>query len=365
MLYQPASFAALPKIIMRQFSAFFLSPLGALYGVSVQARAALYRNKILRAQKIPAPVISVGNLTVGGTGKTPLVEWIARRAAEENRRVCILTRGYGRADISKRIIVSDGEQLLADARTGGDEPRLLAEMLQGTAAVISDRDRAGAARWAIEHLGCDAFILDDGFQHLRMMRDLDIVTIDASDAWGGGKLLPAGRLRERRTALERADCIVITRADQAPDVEALRNEVEELSKGCPVIVSRVSTCGLRPLTPALRDEGFEQDPASHPVVLFCALGNPQSFLAHARKDNFKMALVKFFPDHRFYTQRDVDELIRAALLQHGALRLLTTAKDAVKLATLHFSLPCYVLETKLEFDDEEKLISMVRKPLAV
>ncbi len=363
MIYQSASFAALPKIFMRQSSALLLSPLAAIYGVSVEARAALYRNKILRAQKIPAPVISVGNLTVGGTGKTPLVEWIARRAAEENRRVCILTRGYGRADVSERVVVSDGEQLLAHARSGGDEPRLLAEILQGTAAVVSDRDRVSAARWAIESLQCDAFILDDGFQHFRVMRDLDIVTVDASDAWGGGKLLPAGRLREPRTALKRAGCIVITRSDQAPDIEALRNELKELSGDCPIIVSRVRTTGLRPLSSALRDEDFEKDFTTHPVTLFCALGNPQSFATHVRKDNFKIAHEKFFPDHYFYTQRDIDELTQTAS-QRGARVLLTTAKDAVKLGSIRFSLPCYVLESKMEFDTEEELISMLREVLA-
>lgn len=349
---------------MRYSSVLLFNPLGALYGVSVRARAALYRNGFLRARRISAPAISVGNLTVGGTGKTPLVEWLARRIAGENRRVCILTRGYGRADISRRVVVSDGEQILADARTGGDEPRLLAEMLRGTnVIIISDRDRASAARWAIEKFGCNAFILDDGFQHLQMKRDLDIVTVDASDAWGGGRLLPAGRLRESRGALKRADCVVITRFDQAPDAEALRDEIKELSGGRPVIASRVRTSGLRPLSPAARDENFERAPASHPVTLFCALGNPRSFAAHVRKDSFKISYEKFFLDHHFYTQRDVDELTRAAS-QHESRALLTTAKDAVKLGSLRFSLPCYVLETKLEFDDEEKLIALVRKVLA-
>src|SRR5215210_5941933 len=156
-----------------------LAPLGLLYGAVTRARLRLYRSGFLKSESVGAPVISVGNLTTGGTGKTPLVEWLARALARENRRPCILTRGYGRVNASERVLVSDGERMLADARQGGDEPFLLAEKLLGLAAVISDADRVAAARWALENLRSDIFILDDGFQHLRVARDLDIVTVDA------------------------------------------------------------------------------------------------------------------------------------------------------------------------------------------
>ncbi len=348
----------------RSTFASLLNPLGALYGSVVRARAHLYRLSILRSEKIPAPVISVGNITVGGTGKTPLVEWIARRIAEDDRRrVCILTRGYGRANIRERIVVSDGEQLLADARIGGDEPRLLAEKLLGAAAVVSDRDRTAAARWAMKNLGSDAFILDDGFQHLRIERDLDIVTIDASEPWGGRSLLPQGRLREPASALQRADCIVITRAEQATNIGEISKEASRLSGGRPVILSYVHTSNLRPLSSVHIDQNFERDPSCYPIAVFCALGNPQAFVRHVRNDKFNVALEKVFPDHHRYTQQDADELASAAS-EHNARVLLTTAKDAVKLASLNFALPCYVLEAKLEFDDEAKLLSMVRKVLS-
>jgi tetraacyldisaccharide 4'-kinase len=142
-----------------------LAPLSALYGAVTRARLLLYQTGALRVHQIDAPVISVGNITTGGTGKTPLVEWIARMIAQAGRRPCILTRGYGRDDASQRVVVSDGERILAGAREGGDEPLLLAEALQGVAAVISDSDRVNAARWASETLGSQVFILDDGFQH--------------------------------------------------------------------------------------------------------------------------------------------------------------------------------------------------------
>ena len=190
-----------------------LRPLATLYGVAMKARRALYRSGRFRAHELGAPVISVGNLTTGGTGKTPLVEWIANELAQKGRRVCILTRGYGRRRSGSRVIVSNGSEILADANQAGDEPLLLAERLKGLAAVICDADRVSAARWAVENFKSDVFVLDDGFQHLRVARNLNILTIDATNPWGNGKLLPAGILRESRSELNRADCIVITRAD--------------------------------------------------------------------------------------------------------------------------------------------------------
>src|SRR5947209_16016271 len=157
-----------------------LAPLSLLYGAVTHARLALYRARVLPVHKLAVPVISVGNITAGGTGKTPLVEWLARAAAREGRRVCILTRGYGRKDARKRVVVSDGQSVLADARVGGDEPRLLAENLCGLAAVVADADRGAAAQWALKELRSDLFILDDGFQHLRLARDLNIVALDAT-----------------------------------------------------------------------------------------------------------------------------------------------------------------------------------------
>src|ERR1043165_236919 len=190
-----------------------LAPLGTLYGALVRAGLRLYRSGFLKSEKVGAPVISVGNITAGGTGKTPLVEWTARALAGEGRRACVLTRGYGRADERRRGVASDGERVLADFEECGDEPRLLAERLLGAASVVCDRDRVAAARWAREEVGAEGFGLDGGFPHLRSPGDLDIVTLDATAPWGGGRLLPRGRLREPVSGLARADCVVITRAE--------------------------------------------------------------------------------------------------------------------------------------------------------
>src|SRR5205085_1292253 len=226
-----------------------LAPLGTLYGALVRTRLRLYRSGLLKTENVGAPVISVGNITAGGTGKTPLVEWAARALAGEGRRACVLTRGYGRADERRRVVASDGRSVLADARECGDEPRLLAEKLLGAASVVCDRDRVAAARWAREHLGAEVFVLDDGFQHLRIARDLDIVTLDATAPWGGRAMLPRGRLREPASGLSRADCVVITRAELAADLEGLRAEVARVSGGrAAVFTSRVQTHGLSTLS---------------------------------------------------------------------------------------------------------------------
>jgi tetraacyldisaccharide 4'-kinase len=337
-----------------------LAPLSALYSTVTRARLMLYQMGALRVHQINAPVISVGNITTGGTGKTPLVEWIAWMIAQMGCRPCILTRGYGRSGGSERVIVSDGERILADARAGGDEPVLLAERLQGVAAVISDADRVSAARWASETLGSQVFILDDGFQHLRIARDLNILTIDATAPWGGGHLLPRGRLREPLRGLARADLIVITRADQVQDISPLKQQVERLSNGRPIFQAHTRTRRMRALTDRADEHASFTVSSTSPWAAFCAIGNPQSFFAHIRGGGHTLSYTRAFADHHVYTQQDVEALEREAAA-HGAQLLLTTAKDAVKLRSLRFRLPCYVLEVEMVFDDESRLLDLIRE----
>jgi tetraacyldisaccharide 4'-kinase len=348
-----------------------LAPLGLLYGAAVRIRLGLYRSGLLKSEAVGAPVVSVGNITAGGTGKTPLVEWVARAVSLEGLKACVLTRGYGRADESERVVASDGVRVLAEVGECGDEPRLLAERLAGVASVVCDRDRVAAARWALENLGADVFVLDDGFQHLRIARDLDIVAVDASAPWGGGHLLPRGRLREPREGLARAGCVVITRSDMAEDLEGLRAEVLRLSGGrAAVVASRVRTLGLSPLDSTAgvskvvpEGEGGRallESAASQPVGAFCAIGNPRAFFAQLRRDGFDLRHERAFADHHAFTRAELDEVVRDAE-REGARALLTTAKDAVKLRARAPSLPCYVVETGLEFDDEAKLLGLVRE----
>jgi tetraacyldisaccharide 4'-kinase len=219
-----------------------------------------------------------------------------------------------------------------------------------------------AARWARGELGAEVFVLDDCFQHLRIARELDIVTLDATAPWGGGHMLPRGRLREPASSLARADCIVITRAELAADLEGLRAEVARVSGGrAAVFTSRVRTLGLSPLSD--RDAGVAdlkiESVRVETVGAFCAVGNPRAFFEHVRRDGFELGYERAFKDHHAYTQTDAGAVSREAVAR-GARALLTTAKDAVKLRGLDFALPCYVVETGLEFDDEARLLGLLR-----
>jgi tetraacyldisaccharide 4'-kinase len=330
-----------------------LPPLSLLYGAVTRTRLSLYRRGTFHTTKIERPVISVGNITTGGTGKTPLVEWVARTVAAQGKRVCILTRGYGRKDPHVQVIVSDGYSVLAGPNEAGDEPYLLATRLAGLAAVISSADRIAAGQEAIKDFGTDCFVLDDGFQHLRLARDLNIVTIDATNPWGGGKLLPYGRLREIPDSLSRADCVVISRCDQVRDLDDLCSAIRRLTGGHPIFPSRMRTARVSPLkngsdtlTPPVR------------VAAFCAVGNPHSFFEQVRRSGYELGLQKFFPDHHVYSQDEIDSLARAAQ-DVGASALITTAKDAVKLRMLSFSLPCYVLDIEIEIENQEELTRLL------
>ncbi|HJY29962.1 MAG TPA: tetraacyldisaccharide 4'-kinase [Pyrinomonadaceae bacterium] len=329
---------------------FVLPPLSLLYGAVTRTRLSLYRRGTFQTTKLDRPVISIGNITTGGTGKTPLVEWVARTIASQGKKVCILTRGYGRKDPHLQVIVSDGYGVLASPAEAGDEPYLLATKLTGKSAVISSADRIAAGEEAIKDFGTECFVLDDGFQHLRLARDLNIVTIDATNPWGGGQLLPYGRLREAREGLSRADCVVITRCDQVGDVEGLTAEITRLTGGRPIFKS--SMWPVRVVS--LKNTGETLAPPAR-IAAFCAVGNPGSFFENVRQLGFEIGLRRSFPDHHVYSQTEIDSLIKDA----GASSLITTAKDAVKLRGLAFSIPCYVMEIEIAIENAEEFTRLI------
>lgn len=342
---------------MNPLASLILPPLSAIYRVVTRARITAYRRGWFSVSKLSAPVISIGNLTTGGTGKTPLVEWVCIAVARETgKKACVLTRGYGRANPQSQVVVSDGNKLLASEREAGDEPYLLARNLIGIAAVVSNPDRAAAGEWAIKNLGSEVFVLDDGFQHLRLSRELDIVTIDATNPWGGGSLLPYGRLREPRAGLSRAGCIVVTRSEQVEDLVSLSESVQHLAGAIPVFISRMMTSGIRRLNcESVNNESL----LTQPVAAFCAVGNPESFFNQLRREGYSPVFTRSFADHHDYNQADLNRLIKEAK-DHGASCLITTAKDALKLASLEIELPCYVLEIKISIADDARLVKMIQ-----
>lgn len=349
-------------------SSVIMMPFSVVYSMITRARLEAYRRGLFSVTRLSAPVISVGNITTGGTGKTPLVEWVCRAIAKastpervgEKTRVCVLTRGYGRVNPAAQVVVSNGTEILADEREGGDEPTLLARNLLGIAAVICNPNRVAAGQWAIEELKTEAFILDDGFQHLRMARDLDIVTIDATNPWGGGELLPDGRLREAVSGLSRADCVVITRTEQVADLVQLKKAVLDLVGKTPVFTSRMVTSGFRSI------DGDRVDQAgllTQPLAASCGVGNPGSFFTHLQNEGFDLVTRRQFPDHHRYQQSELDAIVADARA-HGAVGLITTAKDAIKIRLLALGLPCYVLETRISIEEEEGLAEMIQNAIS-
>jgi len=320
-----------------------LPPLSALYGVITRTRLSMYRRGAFKTTKLTQPVISVGNITTGGTGKTPLVEWIARTLANNGCTVAVLTRGYGREHPNERVLVSDGQAVFSTPEQAGDEAFLQATSLKGLAAVISDPNRIAAALDAIKHLHTTCFVLDDGFQHLRLARDLDIVTIDATKPWGGGRLLPEGRLREPLSGLERADCIVITRVDQVTDLVSIQQKLREFTN-CRIFTSRMNTRAVTALNDAATN-------IETPLGVFCGIGNPQSFFTHVKREGYEPVFKKALRDHQPYSQQLIDSIINEAELA-GSRSLLTTAKDAVKLRSLNLRLPVFSLDVEISIDDE-------------
>jgi tetraacyldisaccharide 4'-kinase len=372
----------------------FLSPFNLLYRAVVRGRATLYETGVFKSHTLGALTVSIGNITVGGTGKTPLVARVARILAENGERVCILTRGYKRENPRRRILVSDGEKILAEVEQAGDEPFELARKLLGISAVVADRHRVEAGNWARANLGITAFVLDDAFQHRRVRRDLDIVCVDATNPFGNGETLPRGILREPLRNLKRADAIVITRANlvEEKQIANLKFQISEINPDCRVFVSENKISNLRQLeefnAKTQRGKGAKSEPLAvaggltleenslqintdshrfetedqslktendfltNKYSAFCALGNPENFFAQLRREKFDLVFTKAFRDHHHYTRKDVAELEKKAEAA-GAEGFLTTAKDAVKLEDLQFNLPCFAAEIEMVFDDED------------
>jgi len=308
-----------------------LAPAGLVYGFAMRLRREAYREGTFQARKLGAPVISVGNVTVGGTGKTPMVQWIARWCLRNGRKPAILSRGYGaRGD--------------AAAGKKNDEALLLDRELP-QAPHYADPDRMAAGRRAIA-AGADCLLLDDGFQHLRLHRDLNLVLVDALDPFGGGRVLPAGALREPLNCLRDADAVVLTRADALGHValEKVRQQTRALLPGKPIIEAAHRAVALT-LGTGVEAESVEWL-SGRRVFVFCGLGNPDGFLHTVSKLGAEIAGAHFFPDHFAYRGRDVAALAEECVNERADCAL-TTEKDAVKIGAWPGLAPLRVLKVEI------------------
>lgn len=331
-----------------------LWPIALFYGALVWWRNFFYHIGFFVSRRIAVPVVSVGNLSVGGTGKTPAVIFLAKSFLEQGRRVGIVSRGYGRLS-SGTVVVSDGVDILASTEDSGDEPMLMARRLPAVPVVV-DEDRYRGAQVLVEQFSPDLVLMDDGFQHRGLARDCDLVLMDATAAQKDYRMLPYGMLRERLSALRRSRLIIWTRTDlQAPPAK-IKSKVDSLGIAQ---VDSVMTIG-----PELQRVGTEElvqaaNLHGRDIVAFCGIARPHTFYQSLISMNLEPAWTRYFSDHHWYSDSTLNDL--ANLVSAGGI-FITTEKDAVKLpADFTGRHEIYTLRVEMSLDQKalERLQSIL------
>lgn len=315
-----------------------LWPMSIIYGAAARTRARAYHTGLVRQERLQGVVVSVGNITTGGTGKTPMVLWVAERGLGNGKKVGLLSRGY--RPLPRR----------SDAGTRGwnDEIALIHGRL-GARVELGIGARRSKQGKELQRGGVEWFILDDGFQHLQLARDVDIVMIDAANPFGGGHLLPSGRLREPVSALRRADIVVIHRTEErVPAIEAVIRRHSEAA----IYFSQTNLLGLE----VYRGSGSTAPPpVGTKLFAFCGIGNPSAFFFDLKRWRIALAGRESFRDHHTYTGADMARLEDAARAA-GADALVCTEKDTYDLPRdIRIQLPIYFCRIGLKFNDEEGL----------
>lgn len=331
-----------------------LKGLSLLFLVVVSIRDLLYRVGLLRRYPLGTQVISIGNITAGGTGKTPVTEIFARTLAAEGRKVAILSRGYRRKEapwwqrlftqvVEKPLVVSDGKRVLLDSTMGGDEPYMLASNLLGVAVVV-DRNRVKAGRYAVRRLGCDTLILDDGFQYKKLKHSIEVVLVDATNPFGNGNMLPRGILREPARNLKRADIVFLTKC--RGDVSAVKEEIRRYNTTAEIVECNHSP---RVLKDVWSREEFPLDWLDGKTVCtLSGIASPKGFENSLRHLGAKVVWCERYADHHRYDPSEVlYALNRTADM--GADALVTTEKDAVRFPRLETTpVRCLYLRIAIE-----------------
>ena len=344
-----------------------LTPLSYIYAVVIKTRGWLYDCGLFKEKKLPCKVISVGNIVAGGAGKTPAVIWIAKYLQSEGIQVGVLLRGYRRESHHLITTVSDGKRILTPVSESGDEAGLIACKLPGVPVVVgSDRYAAGLEVIQLWGHTNGVLILDDGFQRRQLARDLDILTIDSTQPFGTGKLLPAGTLREPKTALKRTDVLLLTRTDLAAQPinfkRFLQGEQVFQTRHQPTRLYQLRTGPDRSASSPIDRDRLERDEEcvlgllkGQRILAVCGIGNPEAFVGTLHQFEPKAVELLAFPDHHRYSLADFSDISRTAR-EVGADIVVTTEKDSQKLAAFaaqtEFSPPesveLFVLEVELE-----------------
>ena len=330
-----------------------LRPLSLVWAGAARARNFFFDHGLIRIHRVPAPVVSFGNITVGGTGKTPLAIHLSRRLIEEGLRPVVLSRGYGSNGRGTRI-VSDGAAILLGPVEAGDEPVLIARSVPGLPVVV-DPDRVRGAREAILRFAPSVLLLDDGFQHRRLARDLDIVLLDAHDPFGRYALLPAGLLREPFSGLSRSDLFVLTHAPREEPLSTLTSVLRRFNDRAPILRASHVPAGIESLS------GPDPPPtlSEARVFGFCAIGNPEGFRSTLLDAGARISGFSAFRDHHRFGPGEIAS-IAAEARDAGAEYVVTTQKDAIRLASPPPATPPFLsLGIRMEIDREDEIFDRI------
>lgn len=328
-----------------------LAPASLVYALVLWLRACAFVAGVFPTHRLPVPIVSVGNLTVGGTGKTPTVALLAERFIARGKRVAVLSRGYGSSAAGQVRIVADGDKVLLSPAEAGDEPYLLASSVPGLVVIIG-ADRYQAGLLAVERFNPDLVILDDGFQHIRLGRDLNILLLDCTHPFGNGFTLPGGLLREPKGAAMRADLVIYTRCGSIEATDAFL--------GKPSCRAVHNLAGVVPLSGGPRKPFATLKGRG---AAFAGIADPVSFFSALRAEGLDLAATLPFPDHCRYGKRELEAICRLKETC-GADYLITTGKDATKLAPhLDRLSRAYVAVLEMRFLDTGPLDAALEKLL--
>ncbi|HIJ83057.1 MAG TPA: tetraacyldisaccharide 4'-kinase [Magnetococcales bacterium] len=330
---------------MEQGGLKILGTVGRGYGLIQAGRAKAYQQGLLTQWHADCPVISVGNLTAGGTGKTPMVAWLGRFFLDRGIPLAIVSRGYRQQSRAPITLVSDGKGHILRAPEAADEAVLLAHEL-ADAVVLTGPKRRHLIHYATRHMGCRLILMDDGFQHLQVYRDLDLLLLDAQHPWGNGHILPGGTLRESCHALGRAHAVIFTRAEIGADLTMATAVIHRHAPGMPV-----APCHHQPKywINATDSSTLPLSAMQHQKTLaFCGIAHPESFRTTLEHLLLKPVDLKIFPDHHVYTPSQMEQLETLARTLR-ATALVTTQKDSVKIPHNATTLPLFVLAIGIHF----------------
>ena len=348
------------------------SILAGIYGCFVKIRLNLYKTGLKQSRKLNTPVISIGNLALGGTGKTPFTIYLCQILLTAGLKPAVLSRGYRGTAEKLNLLVSNGKEKLCTPAESGDEPWLMADSLPGVPVAVGGKRYKSAGLCHSDHsIAPDIFVLDDGFQHIQLQRDIDIVLIDATSPFGGEYIVPKGILREPLSSLERADAYIVTRshlADENEKRETIASRLNGYSPSAPVFFYCHKLTGFRQVSGTECSDGssasFTKNPPGRSTFILAAIGNPLQFIRDLENQGLDISGQVLMRDHHPFSQQELNGVIEE-FKDSGAEFIVTTEKDAVRLRALDLKgVPLYSAGLEVYSSDETKFRTWLMESLS-